>query len=419
MMGAGIPFGAEQRLLPEWIPLTFFAFSLICLPLGWLLLTIQHENIASFSGGFGPVLGTIHMFTLGVLMSTAFGASMQMLPVATGAVMNKPARVISLLVLFIIGTTVTLGGFSHYLPEVAVGGTAFLYVAALLYILLIIRLLLRADGLHLVRRHAFSAGLFLFLAASLGLFIIFDWAEVFEFGMPNPGLFHAGLAIYGFMGLLVMGFSRIMVPMLSVSDKLNDKLAFGTFIVSLTSLILWAIGFALPASILGLIAACCHVYEMTKVLQARLMSRLGPEWLVIRFAWGMFPLSLLLVALSTLSDNSFNLAQQAIFVAVTGWLVSFVIGILQRIIPFLLSMQIARRTGMPELPSKLCNEKLLSYIGPLHICAVLISVIGIAGELPILLLIGGLIGITSGVLFLAFFIDALKRKRKSLESLSK
>ncbi len=418
MMGAGIPFGAEQRLLPEWIPLSFFAFALICLPLGWLLVVVQSDSIAGFSGGFGPVLGAIHMFTLGVLMSTAFGASMQMLPVATGAVMNKPQRVISLLVLLIAGVAITLGGFSHYLAIVATTGTTLLWLAAFLYVFLLVRLLMRAEGLHLVRRHAFAAGLFLFLAGSLGFAMVLDWADIIQFNMSEPGLIHAGLALYGFMGLLVVGFSRIMVPMLSVSDKLNDKMAFLSLIISLTALGLWAVGVTLPAAVCGLIAAGLHVFEMSKVLKARLRSRLGPEWLVIRFGWGVLPLSLALLIISLLSDNSANTGQAAVFLAITGWLVSFVIGILQRIVPFLLSMQIARRTGMPELPSKLCNEKLVSFVGPLHICAVLTSVIGIMADLSILLLLGGCIGVVSGVLFLSFFVNALKRKRLSLESLT-
>jgi len=419
MMGAGVPFGAEQRLLPEWIPLSFFFVSLACLPLGWILLFFQAENIASFQGGFGPVLAALHTFTIGVVLTTAFGASMQMLPVASGAAMNKPIGVILLLVLLLSGIGITLGGFAHYRPLIASWGAALLCLSALLYALMLTRLLIRSSSLKLVRNHVLVGALCLLLAAALGAAMILNWAGLISFNMPNPRLVHAGLALYGFMGLIVFGFSRIMVPMLSVSDKTNDRLAILGLLVALTSLLLWVGGFFKIAPIVALISALIHIYEMFTILKGRIRTRLGPEWTIIRFSWIMLPLSLLLVIGAQWTDNKANITELSILVAVLGWLVSFIIGILQRIVPFLLSMQIARQTGMPELPSKLAAENLTRIIGPLHIAAVGVTGLAVIMDNAFLLQFGSLIGLASGLSFLTFLIIAIKRKRLSLEKMKK
>lgn len=398
-------------------PLSFFFVSLTCLPLGWILLFLQAENIASFQGGFGPVLAALHTFTIGVVLITAFGASMQMLPVASGAAMNKPVGVILLFILLLTGTAITLGGFAHYLPLITSFGAAILCLSALLYAVMLVRLLARSDSLKIIRNHVLVGALCLLLAAGLGASMIWNWASLLSLTMPNPRLVHAGLALYGFMGLIVFGFSRIMVPMLSVSDKTNDRLAILGLLVALTSLLLWVGGFFKIAPFVALISVLIHVYEMFTILKGRIRTRLGPEWIAIRFSWVMLPLSLLLVIGAQWTDNKANITELSILIAVLGWLVSFIIGILQRIIPFLLSMQIARQTGMPELPSKLASEKLTRLIGPLHITAVGITGVAVMIDNSLLLQFGSLIGLASGLSFLTFLIIAIKRKRLSLEKM--
>ncbi|WP_135079635.1 hypothetical protein [Terasakiella sp. SH-1] len=418
MLGGTLPFGAEQRLLPEWIPLTFFAFALICLPLGWLLVIIQAEHINSFNGGFGPALACLHMFTIGVILSAAFGASMQMLPVATGAVMNRPHLVVAVLCLLVIGTTITLGGFAHYLDSTATFGSFFLLVGISLYIFLLFCLLLRSETLKSVRNHVLVAAVALFLAAGLGFITVLNWAGYLPFYMENAAVMHMGLALYGFMGLLVLGFSRVMIPMLSLSDQTNDKICLIALISALSGLLTWSVGLYKIAPVLALLAACLHVYEMYHILKGRLRTRLGPEWHAIRFSWGMLPLSLVCATLSLWGIWPEKMAQFAVSLAVLGWLISFIIGILQRIVPFLLSMQIARKTGMPELPEKLAHQQLVKFIAPCHFIAVACVALALLFDISHLFRLAGLFGLISGICFLSYLLIAIRRKSASLEKMT-
>ncbi|MBK8211533.1 MAG: hypothetical protein IPK78_17865 [Rhodospirillales bacterium] len=76
--------GAQRRLLPEAIPSLFFGTAIAAHVLAWAgLIPVAHE-LPGFTGGPGPVLAVFHTLTIGVLICTAIGASLQMLPVAFG-----------------------------------------------------------------------------------------------------------------------------------------------------------------------------------------------------------------------------------------------------------------------------------------------------------------------------------------------
>ena len=75
--------GAKSRLLPASVPFRFFAAAAAFHLIGWLALGAGAEQVASFRGGLGWPLAALHAVTLGVLVMTAIGASLQLLPVAT------------------------------------------------------------------------------------------------------------------------------------------------------------------------------------------------------------------------------------------------------------------------------------------------------------------------------------------------
>ena len=76
--------GAKSRLLPRSIPFRFFAAAAVFHVMMWLGLLIGADEAASFRGGLGTTLASVHLLTLGILTTTAIGASVQLLPVATG-----------------------------------------------------------------------------------------------------------------------------------------------------------------------------------------------------------------------------------------------------------------------------------------------------------------------------------------------
>ncbi|MFZ2648540.1 MAG: hypothetical protein WA210_00405, partial [Burkholderiaceae bacterium] len=75
--------GAASRLLPVSIPFRFFGAAVVYHLLAWLALLAGAQDLPRFSGGWGWVPAGLHLLTLGALVMSAIGASLQLLPVAT------------------------------------------------------------------------------------------------------------------------------------------------------------------------------------------------------------------------------------------------------------------------------------------------------------------------------------------------
>ena len=84
--------GAKQRLLPERIPALFFGTAVLAHIIAWAALIIIAPEWPWYAGGPGPVLAAIHVLTLGVLLCTAIGASLQMLPTSACCRSSHPPR---------------------------------------------------------------------------------------------------------------------------------------------------------------------------------------------------------------------------------------------------------------------------------------------------------------------------------------
>ena len=74
--------GAKGRLLSASIPFRFFGSAVFFYALAWLALFWAAPSVPTFAGGLGWPLAALHLVTLGVLVMTAIGASLQLLPVA-------------------------------------------------------------------------------------------------------------------------------------------------------------------------------------------------------------------------------------------------------------------------------------------------------------------------------------------------
>lgn len=103
------------------------------------LITNRYSHVA---------IGTVHLFTLGILTQIIFGAMQQMMPVLAGAVIKKPK-----LFAMIVHTTLTLGtilfsiSFLFEIRELLIYGAISLGVSFLLFFGIAVNLLFRVEYL--------------------------------------------------------------------------------------------------------------------------------------------------------------------------------------------------------------------------------------------------------------------------------
>lgn len=425
-LGAAVSLGgAHQRLLPEAVPLRFFGMAAVAHALAWLAIAIVADAVPFYQGGPGPVAAAFHLLTVGVLLSTAMGASLQMLPVALGRTAPAVKSCNLLFSLLFVGVIGLVSGFAiHSVPLIAVGA-ATLFASVATYGSALIGILKGASGLGLVRLHVWAALLCLGLGVLLALLLAIDYGAAILPDHQAAAVVHMLLAVYGFMGLLAFGLSQILIPMFAIAEPQGGRTPAFAFALALAALALAAVALlasrasvAAVAAVLGLGAAGCHIVQMEKILAKRIRRRLGGEFILIRLAWTMLPLSLLLafaLALGLLPPTGPALFG---FVAVFGWLLTIVVGIQQRILPFLGSMHAVRAQARPLAPAKLVNAPALRLHRWCHGAALVVVALGIGLAEPIAIRLGACAGLVGALAYAAFAVTVLQRTRHHLRAVA-
>jgi hypothetical protein len=407
--------GAKSRLLPASVPFRFFAMAAVFHVAMWLALFAGAAHATSFRGGLGPALAALHMLTLGVLTSTAIGASVQLLPVATrrSLVAVWPIKA----VFWLVGSGVPLLIFGMYSAALAVMtfGAVIASLGLLLFAFILADNLWRAGSLPVVATYGWAALACLVLLTALGIVLAVDY----ELGiLPDHtgfALAHMILGGFGFMGLLALGFSHVLVPMFALSAAPEKKRSIAGVALAAVALVLGVFG-ALTgntsalaaAAIMGLAAAGLHLWLMSIVLKTGMRKRLGFSFLLIRVAWAMLPATLL-VGLAVLfgyaGPNGPTLF--GLFLLI-GWLLTFLLGILQRILPFLASMHMSRSSS-PPLMSELAASTPLKLHAACHMLAFTLLALSVAADMILLTQIGSAIGLLGALAFAWFTFDVTRR----------
>jgi len=400
--------GAKSRLLPATIPFSFFGAAIVFHVVLWAVLFQAADGLATFRGGLGHSLGALHVLTLGVLGSTAMGAAFQLLQVATRQPLIAlwPAR--AAFWLFVPGVVLLvhgMGGGGITALEIG-GGLAASGLA--LYGWLVADNLRRSRDFGIVGPHAWVsiAALFLLIGAGLALVVDFRTGWVADHGAL--ALAHGILGLYGFFGTLALGFSYILVPMFALAAAVPVR--WGQ-----TSLTLWvaalavAIAGALGSSVDAVVAGCVmafagaliHIGGIRRVLAKRMRKRLGLSFVLIHAAWGFLLASLVLGVLAAVGWLGERGPALFGFVAAFGWLLTFLLGILQRILPFLASMHSAKG-GRAPLVSELVSQRALAIHAVCHIAALAAVIAGIALDQTQIIRGGAALGFIGSVAFAWF-----------------
>jgi hypothetical protein len=408
--------GAKSRLLPASIPFRFFGAAAAFHVLMWLVLVLDADAAIHFDGGIGPPLAAIHLLTLGVLTTTAIGASVQLLPVATRRGLSTVWPIKLVFWLVIPGLMLLTAGMYATQLIVLVLGAAATTTGLLLYALLLADNLRRATRLGVFVAYGWAALASLILLAGLGLALALD----FQIGaLPDhraAALAHLILGAFGFMGLFVLGFSHILVPMFALAAAPEKPLSFVGFALAVGGMALGCAGalfdsraMLASAALVGLGAAAAHLWLMARVLGTGMRKRLGLSFVLIRAAWILLPTTLL-VGLAALYQNAGRNGPALFgFFLLGGWLLTFLLGILQRIAPFLASMHANRaETGRPMLLSEIAAGWPLKFHAVCHGLALIGVGTAIAIDHTALLRAASGIGLAGAVALAWFMADVLR-----------
>ncbi len=418
-----IPVGANasSRLLPVSVPMRYFGAAVVFQIAAWALLVSAPEALLEFAGGLGPVFGALHLLTLGVLALTAVGASLQMLPVAT----RQPVRSVTAAKwvwwLFTPGVLVFAGAAADYRPQWMAAGALAVLAALGVFAWLLFSNLRAARGMPAIRAYGWAAFACLVGMLLLGMAVVGHYERGLALDRPAFALAHLVLASYGFMGLLALGFSCFMLPMFALAPPPSERLAGAALALAVAAIALALVAsfsgrhplVIAFASLLGLAAAVTHVVMMERSLRARLRPPLGAAFLLVRVSWGCLAASLLVGAGLALDWLPQRLLVLFGVLLVPGWLLTFLLAVLQKIVPFLASVHAGAAGRGPALVSAMTPERTLAAHRVLHLGALILLAAGTATGVVPLIQVALALGLAAAIAFAAFFFAVMLRLRGS------
>jgi hypothetical protein len=409
--------GAASRLLPPSIPFRFFGAAVAYQLLAWIALFVGAQGVPRFSGGLGWPLAALHLVTLGVLVMTAIGASLQLLPVATRRPVPSKWWPALIWWLYTPGVAAVAVGMGVPAPPLLAGGAIAVLAALGGFAWILARNLVGARGMPVVVAHGWAAlgSLVVVLATALSLVCAYMGFSGFGRGMSLA--LHLTFAAYGFMGLLALGLSYILVPMFALSSAPNERRAAISLTFAVTALLLSAAASAgmaeqplrIAAIGVGTVAVALHLRLMGVALKSGMRRELGRSFTLIRIAWVSLVASLAAALGVTLDVPVGGMDTLFGILLIVGWLLTFLVGILQRIIPFLASMHSVPGRRLAPTPSSLTAQRPLAIHFVCHLAALLLLGLAALFDSERFASAGAIVGSVGAAAFVGFFLIVLRR----------
>ena len=389
-----------------WLPFRYFGAAAAFQLAAWALLLWSYDELASFQGGLGRVFAALHLLTLGVLAMSAIGATLQLLPVAT----RQPVRALWAVTLawwcLSTGAVAFAAAAAAYRPDFMGAGAVLVAFALAVYGVLLFRNLAGARGMRVVVMHGWAALACLAALVVTGIALVARYEHGIALDHAAFRNAHLVLASYGFMGLLAAGISSFLLPMLAVAAPPDPRFSLGVLAAALAAIALACAGFITAAALVGLAAAIGHVASLERSLRARLRGPLGPAFVLIRVSWACLLASLALAALGFPGGSL-----PFVVLLVPGWLLTFLLGVLQRILPFLGSVHASSTARGTPLISALTPVRLLALHRALHLSALALLFGAAAFRAPALAGIGAAAGLAAAAVFAAFYTYVVLKVR--------
>jgi len=413
--------GAKGRLLPASVPFRFFGAAVVFHFFAWLALAAGAEVWPTAPGALGWPLAALHLVTLGVLGMAAMGAGAQLLPVAT----RQPApghRLLGALWWpYTAGVAVLALGMGFARPPWLAVGAVAVTLAFLAWAALMFRNLLGARGMPGVVAHGWVALLALLVVLASALSLAATWLGLAAPSRDAVLALHAVWAPYGFMGMLVLGLSYILVPMFALADRPDEREQLSSWGLALAAIVLAALAVvftqaAMALRVLALLsgsaAAALHLRLMLRTLRSGMRGELGRSFTLVKIGWGGLAASLALAWGMVLELPAPRLQTLFGLCLIGVWLLSLLLGMLQRILPFLAAMHAGGSGRRARTPSSLTHDAALRVHFACHVSA--LALLGLAAVLDNAWLVraGAAIGAVGAAAFAWFFAVALHRMRR-------
>jgi hypothetical protein len=394
---------------PFRLPGTHFAGAIVWLILGGAGLVAVAPELAAAQFLSPRVLAVTHLYTLGVIVASIFGALYQFYPMSLGAT----ARSIRVGMMgawsLHAGVALVVAGFWFWRPWLQAAGwcALFLAIGCVSWNLLPQRRRMsqgRRVGAYVSAAHSMLGFAFLLAGARIGASL--GWWTIDRLDMIAA---HFHLAAFGFAGLTAVGVGGRMIPMFLVSGPPPDwpMQVMGPGIVGGLLAITGGLLFGFdPAvwlgALVGVGSATLFVVSVVGFFRRRLVRRLEPTFGHVLVGFGCLVLALALgvaqLVLPGLSARGWVMYGE---LTLLGWLVIFITGIWYRLFTFLIWLHFYGGPGSHVRPAAELVHRPTAWVAlGLLASGVIVLVAGTAGMSVVSTRVGAS-GVLAGSLLIA------------------
>lgn len=201
---------------------------------------IGAENLSLLDA---KVLGFVHLFLLGFVMMTIFGAMAQLVPVVLEVGHFGVELFYAIWPLLGVGTVMMAFGFSY--PMLLPFGGVVVLIAMMIFVMEIFLTIKKVEKLTLVMSSMLLANIFLFFGIIFGLVMALGYAGMVNVDVDALLRSHVFLVIVGYIVVTIMGLSAVLIPMFGLSHGFSMKpLKIAITMVGIASLLIVASSFS-------------------------------------------------------------------------------------------------------------------------------------------------------------------------------
>ena len=342
-----------ETIPPIHIPFRFFLTAPWMGVAAGLLLLFGGQ---AFSSQWSPeLLGVTHLLTLGFMAMVMLGAMFQLVPVISGRLIPGGSAVAGLVhALLLLGILLLVAGFSGQAYGLFYWAVPLLLLAFVIFLLAVGSLLVRriggGDSIFCIR----FAALALLITVALGLLRASNYAGLSAtIELPNITNIHLAWGLGGWVLLLVMGASYQVIPMFHVTPSYPTVLArILPVAVFLSLLVLTFVGE--PVIQAMAVTSLCVAAVVYAIFSMHLLSQRKRKIADITARFWRLSLSCLLLAALLLAGFYFigeplsaTIPGHRVPVVIGvlmiyGFACSVIMGMLQKIVPFLSYLHLQR-----------------------------------------------------------------------------
>ncbi len=206
--------------------------------LGSLFFLLSSFFIFSFSADdlnfLNPkVLGFVHLFLLGFVMMTIFGAMAQLVPVVLEVGHFGVELFYAIWPLLLIGAILMIFGFL-FSPALLPYGGVIVLVSMMIFVMEIFMTIFKVKKLTLVMSSVLISNTFLFFGIIFGLLMALSYAGTIDLNIAAFLKGHVYLVLGGYISITIMGLSVVLVPMFTLSHGFSMRpLEIAMYLMSL------------------------------------------------------------------------------------------------------------------------------------------------------------------------------------------